>query len=104
VHRDYTSVLQDVVEPSAAINPDRHGYEITTSDGTALARIVWEERADPVVLADMTGAQRPLPRAAIRRMTAPASSLMPPGLWQGFSPQEQKVLLTFLLTEPPPGR
>lgn len=104
VHRDYASVLQDIVEPSAAINPDRIAYEVTTRDETTVAGIILEDHADRIVLADVTGAQRTIPRAAIRGMTTAAISLMPPGLWQGLSLQEQKDLMTFLLTEAPAGR
>ena len=31
VHRDYASVLRDIAEPSAAINPDAVGYTVTTT-------------------------------------------------------------------------
>ncbi len=34
-------------------------------------------------------------------MKASALSLMPEGLWQNLNAQQQRDLMTFLLTEPP---
>ncbi|MDP3070639.1 MAG: c-type cytochrome [Opitutaceae bacterium] len=101
VHRDYASVLQDIVEPSAAINPDRIAYVVELKDGTAAAGVVLDESPDAIVLADATGAKRTIPRPAIASLKASALSLMPPGLWQNLSTQEQRDLMTFLLIEPP---
>ena len=33
--RDYASVLKDITDPSAAINPDAVGYTVTLTNGTA---------------------------------------------------------------------
>jgi putative heme-binding domain-containing protein len=99
VHRDYASVLQDIVEPSAAINPDRLAYEIALKDGTTAAGIILEDTATALVIADVAGTQRTIPRGAITGMKASTLSLMPPGLWQNLTTQQQKDLMTFLLTE-----
>ncbi|MBL9185943.1 MAG: c-type cytochrome [Opitutaceae bacterium] len=100
VHRDYASVLQDIVEPSAAINPDRIAYVVELKDGTSAMGVVLEESPAALVLADATGAKRTLARPAIASMKASAVSLMPPGLWQNLTTQQQRDLMTFLLTEP----
>src|SRR5581483_1684187 len=36
VHRDYASVLRDIREPSAALNPDHISYVLELSDGRVL--------------------------------------------------------------------
>lgn len=100
VHRDYASVLQDIVDPSAAINPDRLAHEIALQDGTTAVGIVIEETAAALVLADAAGTQRTIPHGAIVGRKAAAVSLMPPGLWQNLTTQQQRDLMTFLLTEP----
>ncbi len=100
VHRDYASVLKDIVEPSAAINPDRIAYVIDLKDGTSMGGIVLEETPEAIVLGDAAGGQRTLPRATIAGMKASALSLMPAGLWQNLNAQQQRDLMTFLLTEP----
>ena len=41
-HRDYQSVLRDIVEPSAAINPDHVGYTLALKDGRVLSGVLVE--------------------------------------------------------------
>ncbi len=101
VHRDYASVLKDIVQPSAAINPDRIAYAIELKDGNSVGGIILEESPDAIVLGDAAGGKRTLPRATIAGMKASTMSLMPEGLWQNLNAQQQRDLMTFLLTEIP---
>ncbi len=101
VYRDYASVLKDIVQPSAAINPDRIAYTIALKDGTSTGGIVLEDTAEAIVLGDVAGTKRTIPKSGIAGMKASAVSLMPEGLWQNLPPQQQRDLMTFLLTEPP---
>lgn len=103
VHRDYASVLKDIVDPSAAINPDRIAYTFDLKDGTALSGIIISDTADAIVVGEISGSQRTLARRELREMTASAVSLMPPGLWEGLNSQQQRDLMTYLLTEPAAG-
>ena len=103
VHRDYASVLQDIVQPSAAINPDRIAYSVELKDGTSLSGIVLDETADQLVVADAGGGKRTVAKATVAALKASAVSLMPEGLWQVLSAQQQRDLMTYLLTEPPAG-
>ena len=100
-HRDYASVLKDIVQPSATINPDRIAYTLDFKDGTSTSGIVLEDTADNVVLGDIAGGKRTIAKATIAGMKAAAVSLMPEGLWQALNAQQQRDLMTYLLTEPP---
>jgi putative heme-binding domain-containing protein len=100
VHRDYASVLKDIVQPSAAINPDRIAYLVELKDGTSAGGMVLDDTVDSVTLGDVTGGKRVVPKSAIASMKASAVSLMPEGLWQPLTGQQQRDLMTFLLTEP----
>ena len=100
VHRDYASVLRDIVEPSAALNPDRLAHVVELKDGTTAGGVILDESPTSIVLADAAGAQRTIARSAIAGMKASAVSLMPPGLWEGLTSQQQRDLMTFLLMEP----
>lgn len=102
VYRDYESVLKDIVQPSAAINPDRIAYNIALKAGGTTAGIILEDTPTALVLGDASGAQRTLPKSDIAGVKASAVSLMPEGLWQNLSATEQRDLMTFLLTAPPP--
>lgn len=101
VHRDYASVLKDIVQPSAAINPDRIAYRVELKDGSAATGMLLEDNARTVVLADAAGTRRTLGKEDIASLKASAVSLMPEGLWQALNDQQQRDLMTFLLTEPP---
>jgi putative heme-binding domain-containing protein len=106
VYRDYDSVLRDIREPSAAINPEHVGYQITKTDGSELTAVVLAETADAVTLAQVGGPAVDLPRREITAMKPLAASLMPPGLDAALEPEKLRDLMRFLLvpglTEPAP--
>jgi putative heme-binding domain-containing protein len=104
VHRDYESVLKDIVQPSAAINPDRIAYSVVLRDGTSTAGMLLDDNPESITLGDATGAKRVIPRASVIEMRASPVSLMPEGLWQALSAQQQRDLMTFLLTMPDAAR
>jgi putative heme-binding domain-containing protein len=101
VYRDYASVLKDITQPSAAINPDRIAYLVELKAGGTLAGIILEDTPQHVVLGDVAGTKHTIRKGEIASMKASAVSLMPEGLWQNLSDQQQKDLMTFLLTEGP---
>jgi putative heme-binding domain-containing protein len=101
VHRDYASVLKDILEPSAAINPDRIAYEISLKTGGSASGIILEDTPQQLVVGDVAGTKRTIPRGDVVSMKALPISLMPAGLWQNLSDQQQRDLMTYLLTEPP---
>ena len=100
VYRDYGSVMKDIVQPSAAINPDRIGYVVTLKDGSAASGIVLEDTAQALVLGQVSGENLTIPKGTIAGMKASAVSLMPEGLLQALTPNQIRDLMTFLLTEP----
>lgn len=102
-HRDYASVLKDIVEPSASINPDRISYVVELKDGTSVAGILLEDTPEGIVVGDLAGGKRPVAKTAIAGMKASAASLMPDGLWAVLNSQQQRDLMTYLLTPAPAG-
>ncbi|HZJ15554.1 MAG TPA: ThuA domain-containing protein, partial [Chthoniobacteraceae bacterium] len=95
--RDYASVVRDIREPGAALNPDRLAFNVEPKDGPAFAAVLIGEDKGTLQLADATGALKSLPRTAIKSMEALPTSLMPPGLLKALTPAEQRDLLTYLL-------
>jgi putative heme-binding domain-containing protein len=101
-HRDYASVLKDIVQPSAAINPDHVAYNIELKDGSDALNGVPAGGDDSVLLlADATGRFTPVARKNIRSMKPSTLSLMPEGLLMALSEKQRKDLLTFLLMPEP---
>lgn len=99
-HRDHASVLRDIQDPNATINPDAIAYQVTLkSGGIVLGTRVGESEAE-LKLAAPGGAVTAVKKSDIARTAALPVSLMPPGLLASLSEQEIKDLMTFLLTEP----
>ena len=101
IHRDVASVLKDIQQPSAAINPDHVAYNVELTDGESLTGVAVGGGEGDVAFADATGKAIVVPKSRIASMRPSAVSLMPEGLLQNLSAQQQKDLLTFLLLPPP---
>ena len=101
IHRDAGSVLRDIVEPNALINPDHVSYHIELENGSAFTGLVRAQDRDAVRLVDAAAEQKVIPREEIASMEVSAVSLMPSGLLEGRRDSEVRDLLTFLLHAPP---
>jgi putative heme-binding domain-containing protein len=101
VHRDYESVMKDIVEPSAAINPDHLAYTVRLKSGDVLAGVIVDSTQESIVLGTVSGEPVPVPRAKIDRMEPSKLSLMPENLLQGMSSEQIRDLMTFLLSGAP---
>jgi type 1 glutamine amidotransferase len=71
------------------------------TDGEALTGVAVGGGEIEVAFADVTGKAIVIPKSRIASMRPSAVSLMPEGLLQNLSPQQEKDLLTFLLLPPP---
>jgi putative heme-binding domain-containing protein len=100
IHRDYASVLKDIHEPNAAINPDHVAYNVELIDGEPLTAVLKTEATDQFTFADASGRTIPVAKKQVRSIKPATLSLMPEGLWTALSVEQQKDLMTFLLTTP----
>lgn len=104
IYRDYASVLKDILEPSATINPDHIAYNIELKNGDSATGVILSDTPEKLVLGQVTGANLTIPKNNIATMKASGVSLMPEGLLKNLTAQQQRDLLTFLLTQPPAER
>jgi putative heme-binding domain-containing protein len=100
IHRDYASVLQDIREPSAALNPDHIAYDITMLDGRLFFGVPRDAGNGKLVIGEAGGKETLVARAKIESMTPSRLSLMPEGIDKVLSPAKMRDLMTYLLTEP----
>ncbi len=100
VHRDYTSVLKDLLEPNAAINPDHIAYNVDLVDGESLTAILKLDGRDQLTFADAIDRPLVIPRERISSIKPSTLSLMPEALLTALAPDQLKDLMTFLLTSP----
>lgn len=97
VHRDYDSVLKDVLQPSAAINPDYLSYTVRLKSGDVLAGIVVNSTPETLVFGTVTGETVTVPRAKVEVMEPSKISLMPENLLKDLTAEQLRDLMTFLL-------
>ncbi len=100
VQRDYASVLRDIVDPNAAINPDYPAFTLELADGSPLTGALLGETATEIRVADAAGHVRALPRTEVLTTRAALRSLMPEGLLTTLDTAQVRDLMTFLLTNP----
>ena len=100
VHRDYTSVLRDIRQPSFAINPDFVTYMALLDDGHLLTGALREEGSQ-LLIGDKDGKLTRLDRESVLQLRPSAASVMPEGIDTILGPQRMKDLLAYLLREPP---
>ena len=102
IHRDYASVLKDIVDPNASINPDAVGYIVTLKDGEAVTGTRLGETADELHIALPGGQVVKLKKASIAKTQPMTVSLMPVGIEKTLTPEELRDLMTYLLLEEAP--
>jgi putative heme-binding domain-containing protein len=101
VHRDYASVLRDIAEPSAAINPDAVGYNVTLKQGEPVTGTRVGEDEHTLSIAQAGGKIAKLKKSDIVKVEPMTVSLMPEGMDKALTPAELRDLMTYLLTEQP---
>jgi putative heme-binding domain-containing protein len=107
IHRDYASVLRDIVEPSASINPDAVGYVITLKDGSVVTGTRVGDTPTELHIALAGGNVTKVGKEKIAKTEPMSLSLMPAGLDKALSKEELRDLMTYLLTSdpaPPAGK
>ena len=100
IHRDRDSVMQDIFQPSATINPDHAGTMLTLKDGVSVAGLVRSIKDNKVVVALPAGVQTEYAQDTIAGSEPLKASLMPEGLREVLNAAQIEDLLTFLLVSP----
>jgi putative heme-binding domain-containing protein len=101
VSRDDGSVLRDIKEPNAAINPDYIAHNVALRNGDELSGIICAQDNGSLKLATADGKETVVQRSDVKELRASSVSLMPSGLLDTLKEGQVRDLLTFLLFEPP---
>ncbi len=101
VHRDYASVLKDIRQPSAAMNPDFLSYTVALKDGRVLSGVLTGSSPEQVSVVGSDARTITTPRAAVDQIMPSKTSVMPEKLLDGLSESEIRDLMTFLLRDAP---
>jgi putative heme-binding domain-containing protein len=100
VERDFESVLRDVSQPNAAINPDFIAYQVATVDGRVLTGSIKAD-GDRIHVGLTTGEEVTIQRDEVEEMAPATVSVMPEGLPAVIGAESLKDLMAFLLLDPP---
>lgn len=99
--RSHASVLKDIREPNATLNPDYIAHDVKLKDGRQFLAVLRDEADDRVVLGIGAGAEITVGRNEIASAEPSKVSIMPTGIDQLLNEEELRDLLAYLLTEPP---
>lgn len=99
--RDAATVLRDINDPSAAINPDYVAYNVATHDGDDLTGFVRAQSTEALRIIGADGKERLVEQKNITSLKPSAVSLMPMGLLNELPDKDVRSLLTFLVSAPP---
>ncbi len=100
IHRDYTSVVRDIAQPSFAINPDHISYVVRLKDDRTLTGVV-RVVDGKYHLGDKDAKTTIIDKGDVAEMRPSPVSIMPDDLLKKLTPEQQRDLLTFLLTPAP---
>lgn len=100
IARDYASVVRDISDPSATLNPDYLTYDITLNDGRHFPAVMRAGADGKTILGLGAGAEITVESTEIVQREALKHSLMPAKLNEALDVESFRNLMTFLLTEP----
>lgn len=98
VHRSPEAMLRDILEPSAAINPDYVSYVVQTNSGQALTGLLQSADEKQLTLVDSAAKLHHIHRNEIEDIRANSVSLMPTG-FDKLGRERLQDLVAFLCTE-----
>ncbi|HEX8203417.1 MAG TPA: c-type cytochrome, partial [Isosphaeraceae bacterium] len=88
-------ILENVLDPSAAVGRDFRLTTVATADGRLIAGIV-REQSDAALVLRTANETIVLPREDVEEMAASSASMMPEGLLATLSPEEVRDLIAYL--------
>jgi putative heme-binding domain-containing protein len=96
VFRDAASVLRDIIDPSAVINPDYVPFAVQLKNGKVLAGIPRASADGQVRVYDTDAKETVVRQADIERLDPSTVSIMPKGYEEKLGKEKLRDLLTFL--------
>ncbi len=99
--RSHASVLKDIREPNATLNPDYIAHEVKLKDGRQFLAVLRDEPDGRMVLGMGAGAELAVAKDEIASREPSKASLMPAGFDQVLGERDLRDLMAYLLTEPP---
>ena len=90
------TLLHDILDPNAAVDPKYINHLAETKDGEVFSGVVSGETDEALTLTQMGGQKVTLQKGQLKSFRSAGSSLMMEGLENSISPQQMADLLSFL--------
>lgn len=100
--RDAASILRDINDPSAVINPDYLPFTVALKDGRVAVGVVRAEGADSIRVLNTNAKSETFPRAEIADLQPSRTSIMPVGLTGALGEARLRDLIAYLASDPRP--
>jgi putative heme-binding domain-containing protein len=94
--RSRAELLDSILNPSAAMEPEFAGYTAETEDGRIYVGILIEKKDDQLKLRDLSLREITIKTDELKQLTPMSMSLMPSGLAAVFTEQELADLIAFM--------
>ena len=91
-------LLENIIDPSAVVNPDFRMSILKTKDGRVLTGMVREKTDRTLVLQSMTD-KTTIERSEIESLTESPSSIMPEGFLDALTESQVRDLMAYLMTK-----
>ena len=95
-------IIESTINPAAKVKEGYHGFAYTMKDGSVMSGIPESETATEIKIRVGPGAELPVTKANVLKKEN-IGSLMPAGLIDGLSPNDQRHLFAFLSQIGRPG-
>jgi putative membrane-bound dehydrogenase-like protein len=90
------SLMQDILDPNAAVNTQFLSYQVKTKDGSIMTGLIYHETDNEIGLRMIGGIEKIIPKSNIDKISSLGKSLMFEGFESNLSVQDMADLLTFL--------
>jgi len=94
--RERAALLEDLLNPNAALSPAFVNYIVATKSGRVVSGIIVNESATNITLRRAESAEDTVPRDEIEEIQSTGQSLMPEGLEKSLSRQELADLIEYV--------
>jgi putative heme-binding domain-containing protein len=100
-HRDAASILRDIKDPNATINPDYVAYNISLNNEEEIIGFIKSQSSSKLHVVRADAQEVTVLPVDVKEMRPSPLSLMPAGLLDGLKAEQTRDLLAFLVAEAP---
>ena len=91
------TILVNVLDPNAEVNPEYLNYAVLTADGRTITGMIASENANSITLRRAESASDTVLRDDIDQMQSTGKSIMPEGMEQSLDVQAMADLIAYLM-------